>query len=227
MHATFEGWALYLERIKCGRKDCHCCPHGPYWYGYRREGSRMKKKYFGKDPPVGAKLPDSPDQQPLPFAEPILPKTKPSTTRASKKPTLPKTKPSTTRASKKPTLPKTKPTTTRASKKRMAGDVKGGAKIKDTTKPRVIPKKRTLPPHFMRIFNKRSATITLAVEILGIEEAYAASASDNKTRFAVALSAYKRMLHKYASNESIQSNDERVIELAWEKVRVHPRFIVK
>jgi len=38
------------EYIRCGRK-CHGCPHGPYWYGYYREGKRLRKRYFGKVDP--------------------------------------------------------------------------------------------------------------------------------------------------------------------------------
>jgi hypothetical protein len=37
-----------LERISCG-KNCKGCPHGPYWYGYWREGSKTRSKYIGKN----------------------------------------------------------------------------------------------------------------------------------------------------------------------------------
>lgn len=36
-----------LERVSCG-KNCKGCPHGPYWYGYWREGKRTRSKYIGK-----------------------------------------------------------------------------------------------------------------------------------------------------------------------------------
>ncbi len=36
-----------LERVPCG-KNCKGCPHGPYWYGYWREGKRTRSKYIGK-----------------------------------------------------------------------------------------------------------------------------------------------------------------------------------
>jgi len=36
-----------LERVSCG-KNCKGCPHGPYWYGYWREGGRTRSKYIGK-----------------------------------------------------------------------------------------------------------------------------------------------------------------------------------
>jgi hypothetical protein len=35
------------EKISCG-KNCRGCPHGPYWYGYRREGGKTRSKYIGK-----------------------------------------------------------------------------------------------------------------------------------------------------------------------------------
>jgi hypothetical protein len=36
-----------LERVSCG-KGCKGCPHGPYWYGYWREGGKTRSKYIGK-----------------------------------------------------------------------------------------------------------------------------------------------------------------------------------
>jgi hypothetical protein len=35
------------EKISCG-KNCRGCPHGPYWYGYWREGGKTRSKYIGK-----------------------------------------------------------------------------------------------------------------------------------------------------------------------------------
>ena len=37
-----------LERVSCG-KNCKGCPHGPYWYGYWREGGKTRSKYIGKN----------------------------------------------------------------------------------------------------------------------------------------------------------------------------------
>ncbi len=37
-----------LERVSCG-KNCKGCPHGPYWYGYYREGGKTRSKYIGKN----------------------------------------------------------------------------------------------------------------------------------------------------------------------------------
>jgi len=36
-----------LEKVSCG-KNCKGCPHGPYWYGYWREGGKTHSKYIGK-----------------------------------------------------------------------------------------------------------------------------------------------------------------------------------
>ncbi|MBD0335443.1 MAG: hypothetical protein ICV62_08140 [Cyanobacteria bacterium Co-bin13] len=42
---------LLLEGVKCGKENCRCASgklHGPYWYEYWREGSRVRKRYHGK-----------------------------------------------------------------------------------------------------------------------------------------------------------------------------------
>lgn len=58
MAKTHEGWTLRQEYIRCGKKGCNRCPHGPYWYGYRSKGNAQEKKYFGKrDPRPGASEP--------------------------------------------------------------------------------------------------------------------------------------------------------------------------
>jgi hypothetical protein len=43
------------EWVKCGKKGCKKCPHGPYWYGYWREGKKLHKKYYGKVDPRDVK----------------------------------------------------------------------------------------------------------------------------------------------------------------------------
>jgi hypothetical protein len=43
-----------LEHVKCGKRGCTRCPHGPYWYAYWREDGRMKSRYIGKNLPEGA-----------------------------------------------------------------------------------------------------------------------------------------------------------------------------
>jgi hypothetical protein len=44
-----------LERVRCGKKNCHCAEgrlHGPYWYAYWSEGGRTKSQYVGKKLPA-------------------------------------------------------------------------------------------------------------------------------------------------------------------------------
>jgi hypothetical protein len=42
-----------LEKVSCG-KGCKGCPHGPYWYGYWKEGGKTRSKYIGKNLAVKA-----------------------------------------------------------------------------------------------------------------------------------------------------------------------------
>jgi hypothetical protein len=42
------GMTVQLERVRCGKPTCKRCPHGPYWYGYFREGGRLRSVYIGK-----------------------------------------------------------------------------------------------------------------------------------------------------------------------------------
>ena len=37
--------------IKCKKKNCSRCPHGPYWYAFYRDGSKVKSVYIGKTLP--------------------------------------------------------------------------------------------------------------------------------------------------------------------------------
>jgi hypothetical protein len=39
------------EGVRCGKLGCKCAAgelHGPYWYGYRREGGKLRSWYIGK-----------------------------------------------------------------------------------------------------------------------------------------------------------------------------------
>jgi len=46
-----------LQYRKCGKPSCRTCKtgagHGPYWYAYWREGSRLRSGYIGKVAPPG------------------------------------------------------------------------------------------------------------------------------------------------------------------------------
>jgi len=40
------------QTVRCGKKGCTSCPHGPYWYAYWREDGRMRSRYVGKELPA-------------------------------------------------------------------------------------------------------------------------------------------------------------------------------
>jgi hypothetical protein len=46
-HVTYQ-----LQYRKCGKASCSTCRngqgHGPYWYAYWREGTRLRSGYVGK-----------------------------------------------------------------------------------------------------------------------------------------------------------------------------------
>jgi hypothetical protein len=50
-HITYQ-----LQYRKCGKRTCRTCRtgpgHGPYWYAYWREGSRVHSMYIGKSRPT-------------------------------------------------------------------------------------------------------------------------------------------------------------------------------
>ena len=50
-HITYQ-----LQYRKCGKAACSTCRdgqgHGPYWYAYWREGSRLRSGYIGKAHPT-------------------------------------------------------------------------------------------------------------------------------------------------------------------------------
>lgn len=47
-HITYQ-----LQYRKCGKPTCRTCRegqgHGPYWYAYWHEGSRLRSGYIGKE----------------------------------------------------------------------------------------------------------------------------------------------------------------------------------
>jgi hypothetical protein len=39
---------VVAQWVKCGTQDCHCARgelHGPYWYRFYRDGSKVRKDY--------------------------------------------------------------------------------------------------------------------------------------------------------------------------------------
>ena len=53
----------HLQYRKCGKPSCSTCRqgqgHGPYWYAYWREGSRLRSGYIGKVLPDGVRTPQN------------------------------------------------------------------------------------------------------------------------------------------------------------------------
>jgi hypothetical protein len=47
-----------LEEVRCGKRGCTRCPHGPYWYAYWREDGRLRSRYIGKTLPTPQGTPD-------------------------------------------------------------------------------------------------------------------------------------------------------------------------
>ena len=39
---------LRQRTVKCGKRGCTSCPHGPYWYAYWSEEGRRRSKYIGR-----------------------------------------------------------------------------------------------------------------------------------------------------------------------------------
>jgi hypothetical protein len=57
MGVTVGNQRYQLELLlTCGKAACKKCPHGPYLYGYHRDGSIIKPTYYGR-PPYRKKAP--------------------------------------------------------------------------------------------------------------------------------------------------------------------------
>ncbi len=57
-HITYQ-----LQYRKCGKPTCSTCRlgagHGPYWYAYWREGTKLRSGYIGKSQPVAVSNADA------------------------------------------------------------------------------------------------------------------------------------------------------------------------
>lgn len=51
------------ETVRCGKKNCTKCPHGPYWYVYWKDNGRTRSRYVGRDLPLRAKKVNEAKQQ--------------------------------------------------------------------------------------------------------------------------------------------------------------------
>ncbi len=50
---AFGSLTFRYETVRCGKKNCSRCPHGPYWYVYWKEEGRTRSRYVGRTLPVG------------------------------------------------------------------------------------------------------------------------------------------------------------------------------
>jgi len=39
---------LRQQTVRCGKRDCTSCPHGPYWYAYWTEDGKRRSRYIGR-----------------------------------------------------------------------------------------------------------------------------------------------------------------------------------
>jgi hypothetical protein len=51
----FGSITFRYETVRCGKKNCTRCPHGPYWYAYWKEGGRTRSRYVGRSLPQKAR----------------------------------------------------------------------------------------------------------------------------------------------------------------------------
>lgn len=63
---SLEGVTYQQEIIRCGKKGCKACPHGPYWYAYYWQYGRTRQSYVGKKLPPGLVTPEQPPEAPPP-----------------------------------------------------------------------------------------------------------------------------------------------------------------
>ncbi|MFT5222712.1 MAG: hypothetical protein ACI867_001018 [Glaciecola sp.] len=56
------------EHVKCGKRGCTRCPHGPYWYGYWKQDGKSRSQYIGRrlagqelEPVQPGRAPTTPD----------------------------------------------------------------------------------------------------------------------------------------------------------------------
>ena len=39
---------LRERTVRCGKRECTSCPHGPYWYAFWTEDGRRRSRYIGR-----------------------------------------------------------------------------------------------------------------------------------------------------------------------------------
>jgi len=40
--------SLRKQMVRCGKRGCTKCPHGPYWYAYWTEEGKRRSRYIGR-----------------------------------------------------------------------------------------------------------------------------------------------------------------------------------
>jgi len=40
--------SLRNQMVRCGKRGCTKCPHGPYWYAYWTEEGKRRSRYVGR-----------------------------------------------------------------------------------------------------------------------------------------------------------------------------------
>ena len=48
MGVTGPAVRLRERSVRCGKRECRSCPHGPYWYAFWTEDGRRRSKYVGR-----------------------------------------------------------------------------------------------------------------------------------------------------------------------------------
>ena len=43
-----ERVTIRSEWVRCAKKSCKSCPHGPYYYSYWKQDGKLQKRYIGK-----------------------------------------------------------------------------------------------------------------------------------------------------------------------------------
>lgn len=40
--------SMRKQMVRCGKRGCTKCPHGPYWYAYWTENGKRRSRYIGR-----------------------------------------------------------------------------------------------------------------------------------------------------------------------------------
>ena len=40
--------SMRQQMVRCGKRGCTKCPHGPYWYAYWTEDGKRRSRYVGR-----------------------------------------------------------------------------------------------------------------------------------------------------------------------------------